>query len=78
LDYGNGNEFFYNTRQDNLKEEVISCLEFNHKPPDELREYLYRKEFGYTHLEYDKIPSKRLENDLLIMSLINEWQGKSK
>lgn len=54
---------------------VVACLEKGHKAPDELIEYFYRKEFRYTHAEYDAIPSKRLETDILIMNLITEYQN---
>ena len=80
MDQYESNEFFYSSEQDRqrLTDEVVSCLEIGTRPPPELNEYFYRKEFGYTHEEYDRIPSKRLDKDMIIMSLINEWQVKSR
>ena len=78
MDHEQSNGFFYKTKQDGLAGKVVACLELNHRPPEELTEYLYRKEFGYTHREFDQIPSKRYNTDLLIMNLIGEWQERSK
>lgn len=76
MDNGKSHQLFF-SRQDNHKlvRDVVACLELGHKAPEELAEYWYRKEFHMSHLEFDKIPSKRLEKDIIIMNLINEYQN---
>lgn len=82
MDHEEGVQFFSSddSKLNDLKIRVIRYLNSsgNEIVPEELIEYEYRKTFGYTHKQFDEIPSKRYERDLVIMSLLNQHKNLSR
>lgn len=52
---------------------MIFHLHSGHKQPRELTEFIYREKFGLSPTEFDRLPSKRVEQDLVIMSTLAEY-----